>query len=103
MVCSADGFTTISSDNCEKEFILTSEPIGRKQEVNDAVVWGALSVGIGYHQTKELFSVLDIPTMGCNKFQKQEKIGEVCISSIFYHSVNNEIVFLLIKFVIATL
>lgn len=35
-------------DNCENEFAVTSEPADRKMEVNDAVVWGAMAVGVGF-------------------------------------------------------
>lgn len=65
-------------DNCESEVAVTSEPEDRRQEVNDAVVWGALSIGIGHSQIQELFGVMDVPVMGPKKFKLHEKrVGKV--------------------------
>lgn len=65
-------------DNCNKEFTVTSEPEARKNEANDGLVWGALSIGIGHSQSAELFGVLDIPMMSAKKFRAHEnKIGKV--------------------------
>lgn len=65
-------------DQCKNYSTVTSEPNATKNELNDGLVWGALSVGIGYDQVEELFSVVNIPIMGRNKFKKHEKkVGKV--------------------------
>lgn len=65
-------------DNCNKEFAVTSEPVDRKKEVNDALVWGAMSVGIGYSQVEEMFTLLDVPIMNHNKYTNHEiRVGNV--------------------------
>lgn len=65
-------------DNCEKDFIVTSDPLHQKDEINDALSWGAMSVGIGYSQVEELFSVLDLPIMSQRKYTAHEaKVGKV--------------------------
>lgn len=79
-------------DNCEKRFVVTSEPEESKEAPNNALVWGALSVGLGYAQVEELFSVMDIPVMGRPKFKSHEKkIGKVrkhiITKYIFYNTV----------------
>lgn len=84
-------------DNCEKEFVVTSEPIDSKQEINDAVVWGSLSVGIGYNQVEELFSVMNVPIMCQDKFQKHEKkVGKVGFSILYLY--NYSILFVAVHF-----
>lgn len=65
-------------DNCDRDRFVTTEPIDKEEELNDALVWGAVSVGIGYSQTEELLGVMDIPTMGPKKFRKHEtRVGQV--------------------------
>lgn len=65
-------------DNCEKEVAVTSEPDICKEECNDAMVWGALTIGVGYAQMQELCGLMDIPLMGQPKFRSHErKIGKV--------------------------
>lgn len=65
-------------DNCEKDFIVTSDPLNQKDEINDALSWGAMSVGIGYSQVEELFSVLDLPIMSQRKYTAHEaEVGKV--------------------------
>ncbi|XP_039278729.1 uncharacterized protein LOC120350228 [Nilaparvata lugens] len=61
---------TTSSDS--EEFIVTSEPSNQKEDVNDALVWGAMVVGIGFSQLDEMMSVLDVPIMGHNKYKSHE-------------------------------
>lgn len=69
---------TFWCDNCEKEFVVTSVPPNQEEEVNDALSWGAMSVGVGYSQIEEMFSVLDIPVMSHKKYKHhEEKIGQV--------------------------
>ncbi|XP_039290449.1 uncharacterized protein LOC111056371 [Nilaparvata lugens] len=71
-------------DNCEREFIVTSEPANQKEDVNDALVWGAMAVGIGFSQLEEMMSVLDVPIMGHNKYKSHEtRVGNV--STIHFH------------------
>lgn len=70
-------------DNCDKQFTVTSEPEEKRNEANDGLVWGALSIGIGHSQAEELFSVLDIPVMSARKFRTHEnKIGKVSTLNI---------------------
>lgn len=67
-------------DQCKKYTTVTSEPNATKHELNDGLVWGALSIGIGYDQVEEMFSVMNVPIMGRNKFRAHEKkIGKVII------------------------
>lgn len=66
-------------DNCDGDRFVTTEPIDKEDDLNDALVWGAVSVGIGYSQTEELLGVMDIPSMGPKKFRKHEsRVGQVC-------------------------
>lgn len=56
-------------DNCEKRYVITTDRPGKSlEDVNKAVVWGSLSVGIGHSQCEELFGVLDVPFMSTKKF-----------------------------------
>lgn len=65
-------------DNCDKYKTVTSEPIEQRHELNDAFVWGAVSVGIGFSQAEELISIMNTPTMGHKKFRKHEmRLGKV--------------------------
>lgn len=56
-------------DNCNKTFIVSTEPPGKS--VNNAVVWGSLSTGIGHNQCEELFAVLNIPFMTSKTFSRE--------------------------------
>lgn len=72
---------TYKCDNCERQFVVTSEPADAKNDVNSAVVWGSIAIGTGYSQTEEFLSVLDIPIMSEKKFANEEvKIEEVGIT-----------------------
>ncbi|XP_063222723.1 uncharacterized protein LOC134531105 isoform X1 [Bacillus rossius redtenbacheri] len=63
---------------CEKTVTVTTEEDTRKEEVNDAFVWGALSVGIGHYQSQEMMAILDVPIMDKRKWQRHEiRIEEV--------------------------
>ncbi|KAF5291892.1 hypothetical protein FQR65_LT11376 [Abscondita terminalis] len=55
-------FTTLElyCDNCEKRSMIISDPT--KNEINDGLVWGCLSSGIGYHQCEEIFGYVPIMT-----------------------------------------
>lgn len=65
-------------DNCNKDAFVTSEPIEKSNELNDALVWGAVSVGIGYSQSDELLGIMDVPIMGPKKFRQHEsRVGKV--------------------------
>lgn len=76
-------------DNCERKYIVTSEPHGSLEVVNSALVWGTVAVGNGYSQTEEFLSVLDVPMMSGRKFRKHEnKIEEVCMTIM--HNVDCE-------------
>lgn len=56
-------------DNCGKHYVITTDCTGKSlQDVNNAVVWGSLSVGIGHSQCEELLGVLEIPFMTPKKF-----------------------------------
>lgn len=80
-------------DNCEKECSFTNEPTEKGQEINNAIVWGSVSIGIGYSQTEELLSVLDVPMMGRKKFVVHEKkIGKVSNYFILHSIWSNNIV-----------
>ena len=66
-------------DNCDSRKYVTSDS---SQEVNDALVWGSVSVGIGYSQVEELMAVLNIPMMAPETFHRREtSMGPV---SLFY-------------------
>lgn len=65
-------------DNCDKINYVTTEPVDRENELNDAIVWGAVSVGIGFSQTEELLGIMDVPSIGSKKFRKHEtRVGKV--------------------------
>lgn len=69
---------TFYCDNCEKEYNVTSTPTDEKHDVNDALAWGSMSIGIGFSQCEELFSILDVPIMSEKKFRSHEtKVGKV--------------------------
>lgn len=69
---------TFACDTCNETKTVTSHDDIQDEEINDAVVWGALSIGIGYSQVEELLSVMNIPSMSCTKFRMhEEKIGQV--------------------------
>jgi len=60
------------------EVLRTERPPNGLQEVNRAFVWGAISVGIGYSQAEEFFSILDVPVLSAPAFREHEKaVGEV--------------------------
>lgn len=65
-------------NNCEREYRVSTTLPDRKAELNDALVWGATSVGIGFSQAQEMMTLLNIPIMSDAKYRKHEaKIGEV--------------------------
>lgn len=56
-------------DSCEKRYVITTDRPGKSlDDVNKAVVWGSLSVGIGHSQCEELFGVLEVPFLNSKKF-----------------------------------
>lgn len=59
-------------ETCNKVRDISSHNEEFAEDINDAVVWGAVSVGIGYSQVEEMFSIMDIPVMSSKKFQKHE-------------------------------
>ncbi|XP_054260994.1 uncharacterized protein LOC128985488 [Macrosteles quadrilineatus] len=64
-------------DNCEKTYVVTSLPVDEKHNDNDALVWGAMSIGIGFAQLEELFSLLDVPVMSQEKYiHHEKKVGD---------------------------
>ncbi|KAF2895496.1 hypothetical protein ILUMI_10678, partial [Ignelater luminosus] len=65
-----EGFTSVLyyyCDTCNKSITLGTRP--QKANVNNAFVWGTTSIGIGYSQSDELFSVLNVPIMTPRKRQ----------------------------------
>ncbi|KAF5276979.1 hypothetical protein FQR65_LT16103 [Abscondita terminalis] len=63
-------FTTLEfyCDNCEKRSMITSDPT--KNEINDGLVWGCLSFGIGHHQCEEIIGLINVPIMTAKTFGK---------------------------------
>ncbi|KAK4881993.1 hypothetical protein RN001_005312 [Aquatica leii] len=63
-------------DTCEKTITISSHPASNN--LNQALVWGATSIGIGYSQTDELFSVMNIPSVRSKFYRKLEtEIGDI--------------------------
>lgn len=69
---------------CDECITVTTEEENRQEEVNDALVWGALSVGIGHYQTKEMMALVEIPIMDKRKWQRHE----IRIEGVSYFCVN---------------
>ena len=47
---------------------------------NDCLAWGAMSAGMGYAQTEEFLSIMEVPMMSKKKYKKHEqKVGEVSV------------------------
>jgi hypothetical protein len=70
---------------CEKIFRLSTQPPDKIESTNDAVVWGALSIGIGREQLEEQFGILDSRMMSARKFRRHEvKIEKVI--TLFYNA-----------------
>jgi len=66
-------------NGCNRHQVVTSE---KEQcladSVNNAFVWGALSIGIGHRQAKDLLAVMDCPSPSFKKFKRHEVlIGKV--------------------------
>lgn len=56
-------------------------------KINEQLVWGALSTGIGYSQTEEFMNILGVPIMADKIFRAKEKeIGEVNIFNYYKSS-----------------
>lgn len=58
---------------CNIEQILWNEDISEKQNINTDVVTGIMSIGCGYSNMEELFSILNIPSMCNNTFIKEHE------------------------------
>ncbi|KAF2896215.1 hypothetical protein ILUMI_09959 [Ignelater luminosus] len=58
-------------DTCGKAMYLDTHP--DIQTANELLVWGSLSVGIGYSQSQELLAVLNIPNVSSKTFSKHER------------------------------
>jgi hypothetical protein len=64
---------------CGKPETVTTDKAPAK-EVNDSMVWGATSVGIGHYQAQELFALLECPIMAKTTWSKHaENVEEVYI------------------------
>ncbi|XP_063231175.1 uncharacterized protein LOC134535815 [Bacillus rossius redtenbacheri] len=59
-------------ETCNQVQDVSSHKDDFAEDINNAAVWGAVSIGIGYSQLEEMFSIMDIPVMSCEKFQKHE-------------------------------
>ncbi|KAJ8964170.1 hypothetical protein NQ314_005080 [Rhamnusium bicolor] len=63
--------------NIEKTLALIDDS-GNKMDVNDALALGTLSTGTGYSMVNELFSVLNVPFMSPNTYQRHhENVAEL--------------------------
>jgi len=63
---------------CNLEFsVQTCNDKSETMDVNTASVAGAMAIGIGHSQVKELFSSLEIPTMSYNTYSKyHDKVSD---------------------------
>lgn len=74
--------------NCEKSLTVATDDIPKmtKKDLNEAAVWGSLSVGIGHNQCEELFAALDVPFMTPLTFKKKtfkvKQVSVLCAISI---------------------
>ncbi|KAK5639970.1 hypothetical protein RI129_010781 [Pyrocoelia pectoralis] len=59
-------------DICERRICVTSHV--PEDDINFAFVWGITSIGAGYSQGEELFSVLNVPFMTKRKYKKVESL-----------------------------
>ena len=64
---------------CKGEFRVTTDPAVENPDIiNEAAVWGALSIGIGRSQMEELFNIMEVPVMSAEKFRRHEiEVGKV--------------------------
>lgn len=75
---------------CNRQQVVTSEKEQCLDSVNNAFVWGALSIGIGHRQAEDLFAVMDCPSPSFKKFKRHEiLIGKVNKLYLIEQSVNN--------------
>lgn len=73
-----NGFHTTFEFQCVCGATKTVTSDKNETTLNDAAVWGSMSIGIGRTQMEELFSVMNIPVMAAKTFRKHEiKIGKV--------------------------
>lgn len=59
---------------CNRQEVVTSNKEQSMDNVNNAFVWGALSIDIGHRQAEDLFSIMDCPSPSFNKFKRHETI-----------------------------
>ncbi|KAL4091944.1 hypothetical protein QTP88_026543 [Uroleucon formosanum] len=59
---------------CDRHQIVTSDRESSVDNVNNALVWGALSIGIGHRQIEDLLAVMDCPSPSFKKFKRHEVI-----------------------------
>ena len=72
---------------CNKIEVLTSDSeIGHEKNINSSVVLGAISTGIGYTQVNELASILNMPFVSPNTFNKYHEQVADFIRSSAWHS-----------------
>lgn len=63
---------------CDRYQVVSSENESSLDNVNNAFVWGALSIGIGHRQAEDLFAIMDCPSPSFKKFKRHEAlIGKV--------------------------
>lgn len=63
---------------CGRYQFVASEKESALNNVNNAFVWGALSIGIGQRQAEDLFAIMDCPSPSFKKFKRYEAlIGKV--------------------------
>ncbi|KAF2889230.1 hypothetical protein ILUMI_10915 [Ignelater luminosus] len=58
-------------DTCKTLHVQT-QPENTVETSNEALVWGSLSIGIGFSQLQELLSVLNTPTMAKKTYNRYE-------------------------------
>lgn len=56
---------------CNIEKVLWSEDVSENKNINTDVVTGIMSIGCGYSNMEELFSILNVPSMCNNTFIKE--------------------------------
>lgn len=83
---------TFKCNGCAENRKVTTDPVAEPTPltdktalgVNDAAVWGFMSIGSGHSHLEEAMSVMEIPTMSKGAFlRREESIGKVR-DSLFY-------------------
>lgn len=63
---------------CHKKIKCPSHNKKQASELNKGIVWGSVNIGIGHHQTQEMFSLMGVETLSDKTYRKiEEEIYDV--------------------------